>query len=192
MLKLNLGCGTTRLPGWVNVDKHASLGPDQVVDLESFPWPWTDSSVEEVMLSHVLEHLGQTPAAFIGVMKELWRVCSDGARVHIAVPDPRHDFFLDDPTHVRPILRGTLELFSRELNEKWRRMSAANTQLALIHGVDFELEHHEVDFDEPWRSRVKAGGISQDELRDAMRRYANVVVEHRFRLVVVKLDEPAR
>ena len=115
-MRLNLGCGFRKMAGWVNVDKVASSQPDQVVDLESFPWPWRDDEVEEVTLSHVLEHLGAQPDVYIGVMKELWRVCRNGATVNIVVPDPRHDFFIADPTHVRPITAMGLSLFSRKAN----------------------------------------------------------------------------
>src|ERR1700677_1021370 len=82
-MKLNLGCGGQILDGWVNVDKFGK--PDQVFDLESFPWPWADNSVDEILLSHVLEHLGQSPQVFIAIMRELYRVCRDGATLHIRV-----------------------------------------------------------------------------------------------------------
>ena len=115
-MKLNLGCGPKRMAGWVNVDKAAAFRPDQVVDLEEFPWPWPDASVDEILLNHVLEHLGQAPDSFIGVMKELWRVCKPGAPVRVHVPDPRHESFLGDPTHVRPVTLDTLALFSQAFN----------------------------------------------------------------------------
>src|SRR6516162_1537826 len=56
-LKLNLGCGDKRIPGYINVDKFSN--PDLKHDLETFPWPWPDDSVSEILLIHVLEHLGQ-------------------------------------------------------------------------------------------------------------------------------------
>ena len=117
-MKLNLGCGPKRLAGWVNVDKSPAFQPDAVVDLERFPWPWPDSSAEEVLLNHVLEHLGQSPDTFIGVMRELWRVCKPGAKVRVNVPDPRHESFLGDPTHVRPVTLDTLALFSQAFNRR--------------------------------------------------------------------------
>ena len=136
-LKLNLGCGHRRLDGFVNVNLHGE--PDVRHDLESFPWPWDDDSAVEVVLNHVLEHLGRDPAVYIGVMKELYRVCRDGAAIRIAVPHPRHDHFLDDPTHVRAVTPLGLELFSQKSNREWRRPGAANSPLGLHHGVDFEL-----------------------------------------------------
>jgi predicted SAM-dependent methyltransferase len=58
-LRLNLGCGMRRLDGFVNVDKFGE--PELRHDLETFPWPWPDDSVVEVLLNHVLEHLGHDP-----------------------------------------------------------------------------------------------------------------------------------
>ena len=185
-MKLNLGCGPKRMPGWVNVDKHASLGPDQVVDLERFPWPWPDSSADEVLLSHVLEHLGQAPEVFIGVMKELWRVCKAGAQARIHVPDARHENFLGDPTHVRPVTLDTLALFSQSFNRQTLADGAANTPLGMLHGIDFEILVHEAIYDEPWRGRLARREISEAQASEAARMYLNVISEQRFVLVAVK------
>lgn len=185
-MKLNLGCGPKRIEGWVNVDKYESLRPDQVVDLERFPWPWPDSSVDEVLLNHVLEHLGQAPEVFIGVMKELWRVCKPGALARIHVPDPRHESFLGDPTHVRPVTLDTLALFSQTFNRQTVAQGAANTPLGLVHGIDFEISAHETVYDEPWRGRLERCEISATQASEAARMYLNVISEHRFVLIAVK------
>ncbi len=136
-LRLNLGCGENRLEGYINVDRLGE--PDVRHDLEQFPWPWEDSSVSEIRLIHVLEHLGQTPDTFINVMKELYRVCEDGAEIHIAVPHHRHDNFHADPTHVRKITALGLSLFSQRLNKQWKADGASNSPLGLYHNVDFEV-----------------------------------------------------
>ena len=185
-MKLNLGCGPKRMAGWVNVDKAAAFRPDQVVDLEEFPWPWPDASVDEILLNHVLEHLGQAPDSFIGVMKELWRVCKPGAPVRVHVPDPRHESFLGDPTHVRPVTLDTLALFSQAFNRQTIAEGAANTPLGLMHGVDFDIASHEAVYDEPWRSRLARNEITAEQAAEAARMYLNVVLEHRFVLKAVK------
>ena len=95
--------------------------PEIVQDLEIFPWPWPDNSADEILLCHVLEHLGQTPDLFLKIMQELYRVCKPNATVTIMVPDPRHDFFLNDPTHVRPHHAPvtTRDMFSKKQCEAW-------------------------------------------------------------------------
>jgi hypothetical protein len=187
-MKLNLGCGGQILDGWVNVDKFGT--PDQMFDLETFPWPWADSSVEEILLSHVLEHLGQTPQTFIAIMRELYRVCRDGATLSIRVPHPRHDNFLTDPTHVRPVTAATMEMFSRRANLEWQRIGAANTPLALHHDVDFELVSNHSELDEPYRSLYREGKISTEELQKLDRTLNNVVLEIAMTLRVKKPAQP--
>lgn len=183
-MKLNLGCGPNKLPGYVNVDKYGE--PDLRHDLEQFPWPWPSDSVDEVLASHVLEHLGQTPEAFIGVMKELYRVCRHGAEVRIAVPHPRHDDFLGDPTHMRAITPMTLALFSRRQNLEWAAKQGSNTTLALFHSVDFETRKVARVLEEPYQSELKAGRISPEEIDQLARERNNVVRELRFVLEVIK------
>jgi predicted SAM-dependent methyltransferase len=92
----------------------AACGPDVVFDLETGSWPFPDNSVDKILAHHVLEHIDD----LIHVMKEMYRVMRVGAKAHIRVPHPRSDYFLADPTHVRPIMPGTLELFSPHL-ERW-------------------------------------------------------------------------
>jgi hypothetical protein len=139
-LKLNLGCGVNHRPraeGWVNVDLYGA--PDVVCNLEVETWPWADSSVDEALFNHSLEHMGATPDAFLHVIKQTYRVCRPEAKVQIVVPNPRHDDFLDDPTHVRPITPRMLGLFSKKNCAFWKEMRASNTPLAVYHDVDFEM-----------------------------------------------------
>jgi hypothetical protein len=185
-MRLNLGCGANKLEGWTNVDKFDHFKPDQVVDLESFPWPWGSDQADEVALNHVLEHLGAQPSVYLRVMQELWRVCRNGAQIWIAVPDPRHDDFLSDPTHVRPITLMGLGLLSRKANEEWMRQGCANSPLAFYLQVDFDVVSHEFTLDEPWKGDFESGKLDTEALHDAMQRYNNVVKEQRFILRAVK------
>lgn len=187
-MKLNLGCGGHKRPGWVNVDIEAACDPDAVVDLERTPWPWGDDSVTEVLMSHVLEHLGATTSVFLGIMRELYRVCADGAVVVVHVPHPRHDQYLADPTHVRPILPETLAMFSRSKCLEWRDRGVANTPLALYLDVDFETTRVNMHLDDAWLERANTGQLTRPELEHAVNSYANVVKQIDIELTVRKSD----
>src|SRR5438128_1636018 len=125
-MKLNMGCGHNKLDDWVNVDVSQECAPDVVCNLELLPWPWADDSIERVLFNHSLEHLGEDKRTFLGMMKELYRVCCDGAQIEINVPDPRHDDFLGDPTHVRAITPSLLTLFNREACDEWQETRRSN------------------------------------------------------------------
>lgn len=183
-VKLHLGCGAKMLLGFINVDKFGT--PDQRVDLEQFPWPWRDSIVDEVVLIHTLEHLGGDPETFKGIMQQLYRVCAPGAKVTIVVPHPRHDNYLGDPTHVRPITAQLMALFDRAQCEAWQVAGYSNTPLALYWGVDFKIVAHQEIPDEPYATLLAEKSISVEELNAFVRQRNNVIVETHLQLEVRK------
>jgi len=81
------------MPGFIGVD--ICQPADQIADL-SKPWPWPDSSVDEVIALDVVEHLPDK----INTLNELWRVLKPGARATIEVPSASKGAGADqDPTH---------------------------------------------------------------------------------------------
>ena len=178
-MKLNLGCGRGKKPGYCNVDLY---GDEFVVkhDLNKKPWPWKDGTVSEVLMHNVLEHLPDT----ISVMKELYRVCENGALVHIAVPHPRSDDFINDPTHCSPITIGQMHLFSKRVCELTK--NDANNPLAVIHNVDFEVVKDCYVIEKKWMDRVESGEITEAFLRDAISSCNNVVKQIEMTLKVIK------
>jgi hypothetical protein len=185
-MKLNMGCGHNRLPGYVNVDSAPACAPDQVVDLERTPWPWADNSAAEVLFNHSLEHLGGDPKVFLAIMAELYRVCAPGAVVDIRVPHPRHDNFIGDPTHVRIISPQVLSLFDKALNDEWQRTGQPNTPLAHYLGVDFAIVASQTVVGEPYVSRFNAGQITAEQVAVALRDPNNVAEAFHIKLVVRK------
>ncbi len=183
-LRLNLGSGQRPQDGFINVDKFGA--PDLKWDLEQFPWPWPDNSVGEIVMNHVLEHLGANIDIFFGIIKEMYRVCRDGGIIDIAVPHPRHDDFLGDPTHVRAFTPDSFAHYSKDTCRLWQKQGAANTPLALYLDVDFVLKSIDLDVDEPWLSQLKANKIGQGELLQASRQFNNVVKQIRITWVVKK------
>lgn len=185
-MRLNLGCGFDKRAGFINVDKQAACDPDEIVDLEQLPWPWPDSAAKVVVLRHALEHLGASTDGYLGIVAELWRICRDGAVVTITVPHPRHDSFLNDPTHVRAVTPEGLEMFSQAKNREWQAKGLANTPLGLYLGVDFALQTVQYAPAEPWAGRLQRGEIKPQDLQQAMRQFNNVVAETTIVLRAVK------
>lgn len=188
-MRFNMGCGHNRQPGFVNVDAFAECQPDQVWDLEQTPWPWPDACAEEVRFIHSLEHMGGDPKVFLAMMKELYRIAAPGCVVEIHVPHPRHDDFVNDPTHVRAITPNVLSLFDRELNDMWKATGAANSPLAHYTGVDFKITEVRTVLAEPYRSALEKGEMGEAEARAAIRERNNVVSEFRIKLLARKATE---
>jgi hypothetical protein len=181
-MKFNMGCGHNRREGYVNVDSAPESAADEIWNLEQTPWPWPDSCAEEVLFIHSLEHMGRDTDVFLAIVKELYRICAPGAVVVIHAPDPRHDTFLDDPTHVRAITRNMLALFDRERNDAWRAQGLANTPLAHYTGVDFRIVEHRAILAPEYLQAVNAGEVAREDLPRLARERNNVVLENRIRL----------
>jgi SAM-dependent methyltransferase len=187
-MRLNLGCGDKRMPGWRNVDKIAMCNPDEVVDLERLPWPWPNDSVDEILLSHVLEHIGQSPDIYLGIIQEIYRVCRNDAKITIVVPHPRHDHFLQDPTHVRVVTPEGLNMFSQAANRRLIARGGANTPLGIYLGVDLAVESAEFDLDDRWLGRLQRGEITEADVQHAQKTYFNVISQT---TIIMKAIKPA-
>tara|TARA_R100000656_G_C3905045_1_gene119617 strand:- start:49 stop:645 length:597 start_codon:yes stop_codon:yes gene_type:complete len=186
MLNLNLGSGSKRIEGFINLDKFDTFNPDIVHDLEIFPYPFKDSSVDKIILSHVMEHIGQTPDIFNSIMRELYRICKNQAIMDIAVPHPRHDDFLADPTHVRPITVLGLSLYDKEKNRQWKKENQAYNLLGLIHNVNFKIIDVRYDVTKDYIKMLKEKKITQEKLFEMIERYNNIVKQIFIQLKVIK------
>lgn len=81
-LKLNVGCGKAKLPGWVNIDIEP--GADLVMDVRK-RLPFDDNSVDFIYNEHFLEHI-----TFEGgekVLREFRRCLKKKGVLCIAMPD---------------------------------------------------------------------------------------------------------
>ncbi len=183
-LKLNLGCGENKFPGYINVDKFGV--PDIKHDLETFPWPWENNSVKEIQLIHVLEHLGQDAEIYFGIFKEMYRICTNGAKVHIVVPHFRHEYFYDDPTHVRIVTPLGLQLFSKRLNNKWAEEGAANSPLGLYLNINFELKNTVIKPSQDWFRLHPEKNVDVKLLQQESAIYNNLIEQYEMILEVIK------
>jgi predicted SAM-dependent methyltransferase len=82
-LKLHLGCGHKRLPGFINIDFNYCLAVDYVCDISKLPCP--DHSAERIEAYHVIEHI---PFPVVGkVLSEWKRVLLPGGTLVLECPD---------------------------------------------------------------------------------------------------------
>jgi len=185
-VKLNLGCGFDRREGWLNVDSFPECKPDQLLDIEATPWDLTTDGFYEVLMKHVLEHVGADFKVFAAVMRELWRVSETGGLVEIHVPHVRHDTFWSDPTHVRAFTPLTFQMMSKRQNRAWMEARANYTMLAFVMDVDFEVESVSQVYDPAWWAKVERGEMTREALREEAAKSWNVARELQVRLRVVK------
>lgn len=185
-LCLNIGCGFRKVAGFINVDKQAACGPDVLLDVEATIWPWLDNSVTRILFNHSLEHIGADPKVFVHVLREVYRVCVPDATVRVNSPHPRHDHFLMDPTHVRPITPQLFSLFDLDQNEEWIHAGAANTPLAIYANVNFRVTRVTVVLTDFYLQQQTAGLLSRKRLVRLLSERNNVAREYQIDLRVIK------
>lgn len=120
-MKLNLGACDRYLPGFLSVDRVPPA--DVIADLAQ-PWPWPDSTVEEIVAYDVIEHIADR----IHFMNELHRVLKPGARATIETPNASKGAgYFQDPTHVAPWCLNSFQYFEAG--------SFATQRLATSYGI---------------------------------------------------------
>ena len=113
VVRLNLGCGRDIREGFKNIDSMDLPGVDLVFDFEKcdteYHLPFGDNSVDEMLLSHTLEHIQDS----LGLMQELHRIAKPGMLLTVRTPYGSSDDADEDPTHVRRYFIGSWGYFSQ-------------------------------------------------------------------------------
>lgn len=125
-MKLNLGSGREKMEGWVNLDCAPEVNPDTLFNLNELKlrheWlatspiggirprlPFDDNTFDEMLMSHLLEHLPNP----LAVMEELWRVAKPGCLLTCRLPYGGSDSAFEDPQHCRQYFLQSFEYFSQ-------------------------------------------------------------------------------
>ena len=158
-LKLNLACGQNHLDGYLNVDLIKTDACDKQVNLEKYPWPFQNDSVDEVYCSHYVEHTSD----LITFMDEICRILKKDGKATIIAPYYSSMRAWQDPTHKRAISEATFMYF----NKGWREQN--------------KLDHYNIksDFDFNYGYMIDPLWASKNEETRAfaIAHYINIVTD---------------
>lgn len=98
-MKLNLGCGFDIRKDWTNCDIVSKPGVDVVFDMSKPPMPFETNSIDEILISGVLEHISNWET----VVEECHRILKPQGLLTIIVPygmdyKPYHIRFFNEST----------------------------------------------------------------------------------------------
>ena len=105
-MRLNLGCGTDILPGYINLDIAPLQGVDVVHDLNNMPLPFADCIFDEIIAFDVIKHI-----QFTQIMQEIYRIMTPGATLRIRIPHFTSAINYVDPTHKNHFSVQTFDFF---------------------------------------------------------------------------------
>ena len=108
-INLDIGCGESKQPNFVGMDKRLLPGVDILHDLEDFPFPLPDDCCWNIVGSHILEHI--KPQYSIPLMDELWRIMKPNGRLALSTPYAGSPGFWQDPTHCNGWTEATFQYF---------------------------------------------------------------------------------
>ena len=165
LVKFNLACGQNKLEGYINVDMVKTEAADKVMNLEQYPWDIPSDSVDEIIISHYVEHVTD----LIKFMNELHRIMKKGAKAFIVVPYGKSTRALQDPTHKRSIVEESFLYY----NQNWLKTNKLDH-----YGVtaDFDFTYGYSVYPE-WQNR------SQEAIQFALKHYWNVASDLHVTLI---------
>jgi predicted SAM-dependent methyltransferase len=143
---LDVGCGNSKIPGAVGIDRVPGPQVDVVHDLNTFPWPLASDRFQIIKLWSVLEHLED----ILGTLEEVYRVARPGATVLVGTPHFSSANAYTDPTHHHFLSARFIDYFveGTELSTEYGFYSKAR----------FRLEERKVTLSPFW-SRLALGRL---------------------------------
>ncbi len=194
--KLDLACGDRKQEGFIGVDRCSIQGVDIVHDLETYPWPFENESIDEIFCSHYIEHLSHNNInsiikevldqsddfnsfkdsltkkldlpldGLILFMDECWRILKPEGKMIILVPYYTSMRSVQDPTHQRVICEASMLYF----NKGWRVANKLD-HYGIKSSYDYSYGYV---FDPSWAVR------SEDSRAFALKQYWNTVLDIQF------------
>lgn len=124
---LDLGCSRNKMLGAIGMDIDPDSHANILHDLDSFPYPLSEKSVEKIFAKHIIEHLNH-PRKFL---REIYRILKPGGTAFIETPHFSSRVAYSEPEHK---LFYSYFMFSE-----------------LLKGLDFKVLRREITFYKTFR-----------------------------------------
>lgn len=84
-LQLNIGCGSNKIEGFINIDTEESCKPDLLHNIMEAPLPYEKGSVDKIVFFHCIEHVRK--CYHRGILLEFHRVLKVDGILLISYPN---------------------------------------------------------------------------------------------------------
>lgn len=173
VIKLDLACGDNKKEGFIGVDMVETSSVDIIHNLNIYPWPFEDNSVDEIYCSHYIEHIphnvnnGDNRDGLIQFMDEVYRILKTEGKINIIAPYYKNERAFGDPTHCRYI--GDLSFLY--WSKQWREINKLS-HYGINCNFDAKLSYY-VDNDLALRSSE----VRQDAFKREWNAISDIIVE---------------
>lgn len=148
-MKINLGCGNTKLEGYVNVDADPNVNPDVVMGIEEYLKRQESGSASEIVMFHTIEHIPKM--YWLSIFTDINRVLKINGEFLLSFPEWEAcaENFLKNHDGKREFWEATL--YGRQLSPTdyhvaiCQRHDIRNTLIQLGFGIHYcgpEIEAH--------------------------------------------------
>ncbi|WP_068776001.1 methyltransferase domain-containing protein [Paenibacillus sp. FJAT-26967] len=183
-MKIDLGCGSRKHPGFIGLDRISLPGVDVECDLNT-GIPCEDHSVDFVMASRSLEYMDD----LMGIMREIYRVCRHKAIVCILAPYAHTSYHLTNPyfrsyfdEHLPRYLTDEMYLYNPIQQNQYIIEPLAGGDREGRGGIDFRLLQCEFYYMPPYQSPI----YDEEDKRALRQSSLNVVDEILYYFVAAK------
>lgn len=138
-LYLNLGCGSNKLKGYINIDIEESCKPDLIHDFTKVNLPYENDSIDGVVMFHTIEHISKAKRPFI--LSDIWRVLKPGCKLMMSYPE-----FLKCVNNWAVNLNGQKEFW--EATIYGRQLYTSDHHITIIHSDDLKQELYSYGYEQ--------------------------------------------
>ena len=187
-MKLNLGCGSKKLEGFINIDLTEYCNPDLLLDLENTPYPFKSNSVSEIRMKSVMEHLPVAPNKFFKILQEIYRISANNCVIKVECPHPHHRWQVVDFTHQKPIHYEGIQMLSKKFCKSLIQQGSTKTPLAIIYDVDFEITEYSYNLDPQAQHHIERvlGSFNKELISSYVHLFNNIAATQKFTLRSIK------